>query len=77
MSKRPITDRRIWDLAGRIASNIRRIRTEKGFTQEDMGDRGLGPRWYQRLESGRQIPTIPTLDKLARVFKVDIREFFQ
>lgn len=42
-----------------------------------MGDRGLGPRWYQRLESGRQIPTIPTLDKLARVFKVDIREFFE
>ncbi len=76
MPKGPIKDKRIWELARRIADNIRRIRMEKGFTQEDMSERGLGTRWYQRLESGRQIPTIPTLDKLARAFKVDIREFF-
>ena len=77
MGKRPVTERRTWSLAKRIATNIKRIRLEKGLTQEDMGERGLGPRWYQRLESGRQIPTITALDKLARIFDVDIRDFFE
>lgn len=70
-------DERTWRLVRRIAKNIRRIRKERGWTQEYMGELGFGPRWYQRLESGRHVPTIPTLDKLARAFKVDIVEFFR
>jgi transcriptional regulator with XRE-family HTH domain len=70
-------DERTWRLVRKIAKNIRRIRMERGWTQEYMGELGFGSRWYQRFESGRHIPTIPTLDKLARVFKVDIVEFFK
>ncbi len=70
-------DDRTWKTVKRIAKNIRLIRNERGLTQEDMGELGFGPRWYQRLESGRHIPTIPTLDRLARAFKVDITDFFK
>lgn len=61
----------------KMAQNIRKMREEKGLTQEDMAEHGFGPRWYQRFETGRHIPTIPTLDKLARVFKVNIADFFK
>jgi len=70
-------DERTWRLVRKIANNIKRIRQEHGWTQEYMGELGFGPRWYQRFESGRHIPTIPTLDRLARAFKVDISEFFK
>ena len=77
MKKRQEIDERTWVLVRRIARNIRQIREEHGLTQEDMETYGFGPRWYQRFESGKHIPTIPTLDKLARAFKRDITEFFK
>lgn len=77
MKRRKDIDARTWRLIRKIALNIRRIREKKGLTQEDMENHGFGPRWYQRFESGRHIPTIPTLDQLARAFKVEITEFFK
>jgi transcriptional regulator with XRE-family HTH domain len=41
----------------KVSKNIRAIRLSKGLTQEDMGDYGFGPRWYQRFESGRHAPS--------------------
>jgi transcriptional regulator with XRE-family HTH domain len=70
-------DERTWRLVRKMAKNIKRIRQERGWTQEYMGELGFGPRWYQRFESGRHIPSLPTLDRLARAFKVDICEFFK
>ena len=77
MKKREKVDERTLRLVRRIARNIRQLREAKGWTQEDMGEHGFGVRPYQRFESGRHILTIPTLDKLARVFKVDITELFK
>lgn len=77
MRKRDDIDEKTWRLVRRIAKNIRAIRTAKGFTQEDMADFGFGPRWYQRFESGTHMPTIPTLAKLARAFKVEVAELFR
>ncbi len=68
---------RTWNLVKRISQNIKAIRKKKGLTQADMAAYGFGARWYQRLESGKHIPTIPTLDKLASAFKIDISEFFK
>lgn len=70
-------DIKTWNLVKRISQNIKAIRKKKGLTQADMAVHGFGARWYQRLESGKHIPTIPTLDKLATAFKVDISEFFK
>nr|WP_295898892.1 helix-turn-helix transcriptional regulator [uncultured Bdellovibrio sp.] len=70
-------DEKTWKLVRRISKNIRRLREERGWTQEDMEDHGFGVRWYQRFESGRHVFTLPTLDKLARAFKVDITELFK
>ncbi len=70
-------DDRTAKLIKKMAKNIKSLRLERGLTQEDMADLGFGPRWYQRFESGRHVPSLPTLVKLARAFKVDVAEFFQ
>lgn len=61
----------------RVARNIRDTRQSLHLTQNEMNEFGFGARWYQRLESGKHVPTIPTLCKLATAFKVDISEFFK
>jgi transcriptional regulator with XRE-family HTH domain len=68
---------RTWNLVKQISLNIKEARKKRGLTQADMSTFGFGARWYQRLESGKHIPTIPTLDKLASAFKIDIGEFFK
>lgn len=70
-------DARYWKLMRRIAANIRRVRDSKGLTQEDMMSLGIERRWYQRIESGQYSVSLPTLDRVARVLKVDISEFFK
>jgi transcriptional regulator with XRE-family HTH domain len=70
-------DERYWKLMRRVAGNIRRIREAKGLTQEDMMNLGLERRWFQRIESGEYSVSLPTLDRVARAFKVDISEFFK
>lgn len=70
-------DAKTWILIKKISQNIKAVRKKKGLTQVDMASYGFGARWYQRLESGTHIPTIPTLDKLAHAFKIDITEFFK
>jgi transcriptional regulator with XRE-family HTH domain len=70
-------DDRYWKLMRRVAGNIRRVREAKDLTQEDMMALGLERRWYQRIESGEYSVSLPTLDRVARAFKVDIAEFFR
>lgn len=77
MESQKSLDERTGKLLKKISKNIRTIRLSKGLTQEDMADYGFGPRWYQRFESGRHAPSLPTLVKLARAFKVEIIEFFE
>ena len=77
MKRNSQIDARTWTLIKKIAQNIKAIRKQKGLTQVDMASMGFGARWYQRLESGKHIPTIPTLDKLAHAFDVKIEEFFK
>lgn len=67
-------DKETWTLVKRVADNLKTNRKLNGLKQSDMARHGFGARWYQRLESGKHIPTIPTLHRLARTFKIDISE---
>lgn len=61
----------------RVSRNIKAQRLARGLKQTDMGQYGFGYRWYQRLESGRHVPTLPTLIKLAKALEIDIAELFR
>lgn len=63
-------------LVQKIAKNIKALRIEKGHTQFDMCDYGFNYRHYQRVESGKYAPTIETLIRIARAFKVEVKDFF-
>ncbi len=77
MTNRPLTDEETNEIIRRIAANIKELRLSKSLKQTDMAQYGFGYRWYQRLESGRHVPTLPTMIKLAKSLEVDIADLFR
>jgi transcriptional regulator with XRE-family HTH domain len=53
-----------------VGLRLRSIRAEKGWTLEDVEERGF-PSWrhLQRIETGNKNVTIITLSKLAKIYK--------
>jgi transcriptional regulator with XRE-family HTH domain len=65
-------DKGLRDLFLALARRVRRLRLERGLTQEDMADYGFALRQYQRIEAGFPV-TVTTLWKLGFAFQVPIR----
>ena len=60
-----------------LSERIRTIREEKGLSQGDIEMRtGLKRSYVSRLEHGRTIPSIPTLEKFAQALEVPLYQFF-
>ena len=60
-----------------LAERIRSIREEKGLSQGDIEDRtGLKRSYVSRLEHGRTIPSIQTLEKFAQALQVPLYQLF-
>lgn len=54
------------DIRQRLAANLRRLRHEKGWSQEEYADRaGIHRTYVSDLERGARNPTIEVLVKLA------------
>lgn len=54
---------------------LRRIRTEKGLSQQDLADAlGMTQAAISQLESGRRVATPKTIKRLAEVLQVGIEE---
>lgn len=70
-------DQEMVEILLKLSKNIKEQRLAKGLKQTDMSQYGFGYRWYQRLESGRHVPTLPTLIKLSRALEVDISDLFR
>jgi transcriptional regulator with XRE-family HTH domain len=55
------------DIYQRLGRNVRRIREEKGWSQEDYADRaGIHRTYVSDIERGRRNPTVTVVEKLAR-----------
>ena len=60
-----------------LSERIRSIREEKGLSQGDIESRtGLKRSYVSRLEHGRTIPSIPTLEKFAQALQVPLYQLF-
>jgi len=54
------------DIRLRLGRNVRRLRQEKGWSQEDYADRaGIHRTYVSDIERGRRNPTITLVEKLA------------
>ena len=82
MAKRTRPEDTAWvDYAGQIATNLQRLRLERGLTQEDVAYRsGLTRYTYQKYEKGESKPgtpanpTIRTLLAMSQTLGVELTE---
>ncbi len=60
-----------------VAWNLRRIRVEKGLSQEKLAfDAGIDRAYVGGLERKAENPTVDLLDRLAEKLEVALAEFF-
>src|SRR2546429_4616971 len=60
-----------------IGDRLRSLRAEKKLSQGDMKKRtGLFGSYVSRVENGHTVPSIETLEKMARALEVPMYEFF-
>lgn len=60
-----------------LAGNLKRIRLERGISQEGLAaDAGVSRAHMSEIERERVSPTVDLLDRLAKVLCVELAEFF-
>ena len=59
------------DIRKRLGSNVRRLRLENGWSQEDYADRvGIHRTYVSDIERASRNPTIIVVERLAKALKV-------
>ena len=59
----------------RFGRNIQRIRKKAGLTQEDLAEKtDLSTTYIGYIEIGQKKPTLKTLNKIAMVLKVKVKD---
>jgi transcriptional regulator with XRE-family HTH domain len=57
----------------RMAARLKELRERRGLTQEQLSEKsGVGRSHLARLETGKQDPTLSTLEKLAKALGVKV-----
>ena len=55
-----------------LARNLRRLRREKGLTQEELADRmGINRNYVGMIERCENSPTVDMLERIAKALQVD------
>lgn len=63
------------EICQRPGRNVRRLREEKGWSQEDFADRaGIHRTYVSDIERGRRNPTIIVVERLAKPLNVPAGE---
>ena len=61
-----------------VAQNLRRLRQDRGLTQEELaGQAGLNRNYVGMVERAENSPTVDTLEDLAKVLKIEPEEFLK
>jgi len=61
-----------------VGRSVRRWRRRRGLTQEQLATRSrLSRPFIARVETGRQLPALPTLAKLAKALRVKVTELLE
>jgi transcriptional regulator with XRE-family HTH domain len=57
----------------RMAARLKALRERRGLTQEQLSEKsGVGRSHLARLETGKQDPTLGTLEKLAKALRAKV-----
>ncbi len=64
--------------SAKLGSNLKRIRTEKGISQGDIGrELKVSRGFISTIENGKTNPTLSTITKLAKVLGVSSNELLK
>ena len=64
------------DMRKLVGRNVKRVRQDKGLTQEELAERsGFSQQYISGLEQGRRNPTIVSIYELATALGVNHMEF--
>ena len=62
----------------RFVMRLKKLRAERGMTQEALAEKaGISRSYIARLELGQQDPTLGTLEKLAKALKVAVANLLE
>jgi transcriptional regulator with XRE-family HTH domain len=64
-------------LAKFLGKRLRDIRIAQGLRQQDLQERGISHKYYQRIEAGRVNLTLRSLEKLASALDIKTLDLFQ
>jgi transcriptional regulator with XRE-family HTH domain len=65
------------DVRKRIGDNLRRLRKERGVSQEDFAtDSGFDRGYISGVERGVRNPSVLVLERIAAALEVDVAELF-
>ncbi len=60
-----------------VKNVVRRLRTERGLSQADLGGAvGVSRQTVNSIETGRYLPSLPLAMTLARFFEATVEEVF-
>lgn len=66
------------ELSTYISSNIKRIRKVKNLSQKEVAmSIDIAQAQYSVIESGKTVPTLTTLEKIANVFEIDLSQLLK
>jgi len=61
-----------------MAAKLKALRERRGLTQEQLSEKsGVSRTYLARLETGRQDPTLSTLEKLAKALGVKVGKLLE
>ena len=62
----------------KLAGRIRAARRKRGWSQETLAkEAGISRGYLARLETGRQDPTVGTVEKIARALRIKLADLFK
>lgn len=65
------------DIRIQFGKHLRKLREEKGWTQEELADKaGMHFTYIGQIERGIRNPSLVNLEKLAKAFKISSKELF-
>jgi len=66
------------DIKQMIGARIKKIRTGKGITQEQLAEKiNINPKYLSSIERGKENPTLDILIKIARSLDVNLDDIFK
>ncbi len=61
-----------------VAKNLRKLRGERGLSQEELADRaGLNRNYVGMIEREENAPTVDTLESLAEALGISVTDLFR